>query len=53
MVIKSDPVGSPVITTEELMMDELSCGVNIEESDIIDAFRRRSLNGQLMKRGNK
>ena len=42
-----------VITTEELMMDELSCGVNIEESDIIDAFRRRSLNGQLMKRGNK
>jgi hypothetical protein len=42
-----------VITAEELMMDELSCGVNIEESDIIDAFRRRSLNGQLMKRGNK
>ena len=42
-----------VITTEELMMDELSCGVNIEESDIIDAFRRRSLNSQLIKRGSQ
>ena len=39
-----------VITIGQLTSDELSCGVNISESDIIDTFRRRLLNNQILNR---